>query len=180
MYQHDLYPLTLATDGEVLTWNAAFGLAESLEWLPGGETSPWLTLAARLQQALGPQYAGVPLASFTTLAPGVSRSVFGDLTVDANLSPSDWNGIAADGFAARTADGSVTAHTYPGGHWVITQRDGAATIVRQPVGGDFAVTVPVAATSVVALPSGRSVPFTRTGSTSSFTYSAGVEAYRVS
>jgi hypothetical protein len=74
----------------------------------------------------------------------------------------------------------VTVHAYPGGHWVITERDGAATVVRQPVGGDYPVTVSTAAASVVELPSGRSVPFARTGATTTFTYRAGVDSYRVS
>jgi hypothetical protein len=180
MYEHDLYPNTFATDGEVLAWNAAFGLVESLEWQPGWEASPWFALAARLQEDLGPSYVGRRLLGYTTLAPGVVRSDFGGLVVDANLSGADWNGIAAHGFAARTSDGAVTVHAYPGGHWVLTEAAGPATIVRQPVGGDYAVTVPVGAGSVVELPSGRSVPFTRAGATTTFTYRAGVDAYRVS
>ena len=180
MYQHDLYPETLAADGEVLAWNAAFGLVESLEWRPGWQTDPWFRLAARLQQDLGPSYVGRALQRFTTLAPGVTRSDFGGVVVDANLSGSDWNGIAAHGFAAQTRDGAVTVRAYPGGHWVITEREGAATIVRQPVGGDFEVAVPVAAARVVELPSGREAPFTRAGTATTFTYRAGVDAYRVS
>jgi hypothetical protein len=179
MYQHDLYPGTVAADGEVLTWNAAFGLVETLEWRPGWEADPWFRLATRLQQDLGPSYVGRTLQRYTALAPGVTRSDFGDVVVDANLSGADWNGIAAHGFAAHTSDGAVTVHAYPGGHWVITERSGAATIVRQPVGGDFSVTVPAAATSVVELPSGRSVPFTRSAAGTTFTYSAGVDSYRL-
>jgi hypothetical protein len=179
MYQHDLYPGTLAVDGEVLTWNAAFGLIESLEWRPGWEADPWFRLAARLQQDLGPSYVGRPLQRFAALAPGVTRSDFGDVVVDANLSGADWNGIAARGFAAQTRDGAVTVHAYPGGHWVIAERDATGTIVRQPVGGDFGVSVPVAAARVVELASGRDVPFTVSGSTTTFTYRTGVDAYRV-
>jgi hypothetical protein len=177
MYQHDLYPLTMAIDGDVLAWNAAFGLMESYEWRPGEETNPWFALVADIQQALGPLQAGVPLSSFTQLAPGVTRSVFGGLTVDANLSAQPYGGIAAHGFRAR-GDG-VSVQAYPGGHWVITQQSGTATIVRQPVGGTFAVTVPVPATRVAALPSGQSVPFTRTGGTTTFTYAEGTSAYRL-
>jgi Domain of unknown function (DUF6259) len=174
MYQHDLYDLSLAIDGEVLTWNAAFGLAESYEWKLGNEQSPWLVLAARLQQALGPHSAGVPLASYTTLAPGVTRSVFGDLTVDANVSSDPYEGIDADGFHASTADGSVDVRTYPGGHWVIDDHG----VVRQPVGGTLQVTVPGTATRVVAA-DGSSVPFSTAGGATTFTYVSGVESYRV-
>lgn len=174
MYQHDLYDLSLAIDGEVLTWNAAFGLVESYEWKLGNEQSPWLVLAARLQEALGPHYAGVPLARYTTLAPSVTRSVFGDLTVDANLSQAPYDGIDADGFHAFTTDGAVDVRTYPGGHWVIDDHG----VVRQPVGGTVQATVPGTAIRVEDS-SGRSVPFTASGGTTTFTYVGGVEFYRV-
>lgn len=177
MYQHDLYPGTFAMDGEVLTWNAAFGLVESVEWQPGNETSPGLVLAARLQEVLGPHFAGVPLASFTDLAPGVTRSVFGDLNVVANLSAQPYDGIAADGFRAQAP--GVTVQAYPGGHWLIERQSGNATIVEQPVGGDFSVTVPGAASRVVAMPDGTPVRFTSTAGGTTFTYTAGVASYRV-
>ena len=177
MYQHDLYPLTFAIDGEVLTWNAAFGLVESAEWHPGDEADPWLRLAARLQEVLGPHDVGVPLASFTSLARGVTRSVFGDLTVVANLSSQTYDGIAADGFRAQAP--GVLVQAYPGGHWVITQRSGSATLVEQPVGGDFRVTVPGTASRVVATPGGASVPFAQDARGVTFTYAAGVQSYRV-
>jgi len=167
----------MAMDGEVLTWNAAFGLVESVEWHPGNESDPWLRLAARLQEVLGPHFAGVPLASFTDLASGVTRSVFGDLTVVANLSAQPYDGIDADGFRAQAP--GVTVQTYPGGHWVLMTQSGNATIVEQPVGGDVDVTVPGSASRVVALPGGAPVPFTRDARGTTFTYAAGVPSYRV-
>ena len=174
MYQHDLYDLSFAIDGEVLTWNAAFGLVESYEWKLGNEQSPWLVLAARLQQALGAHYAGVPLATYTSLAPGVTRSVFGDLTVDANLSAGTYEGIAAGGFHAHTADGSVDVRAYPGEHWVIADHG----VVRQPVGGTLQVTVPGTAARVEDA-SGQAVAFTTAAGTTTFTYTAGTAFYRV-
>jgi hypothetical protein len=174
MYQHDLYPLTMAADADVLTWNAAFGLVESVEWRPGNETSPWLVLAARLQKDLGPHYAGVALTSFATLAPGVTRSVFGDLTVVANRSEAVYDGIEPHGFRA-TASG-VTVQAYPGDHWLVDEKSGSVTTVRQPVGGDFTVTVPG---SSVTTSTGASVPFTASGGKVTFTYVAGTEAYLV-
>jgi Domain of unknown function (DUF6259) len=167
MYQHDLYDRSLTIDGEIVAFNLAFGLVNSFEWRIGEERNPWLLLAARLQQDFGPFYAGVPLASFTTPSPGVTRSVFGQLTVEAN--------IAAGTFTA-TAPG-VTATGYPGGHYVIVEENG--TVVRQPVGGDFAVSVPGTAARVVELPSQREVPFTVSGGNVTFTYRAGVDAYRI-
>ena len=126
---------------------------------------------------LGPHYVGVPLASFDDLAPGVTRSVFGDLTVVANRSPQPYQGIDVDGFQAQAP--GVTVRTYPGGHWVIETKTGNATVVEQPVGGDVAVTVPGTASRVVALPSGTPVPFTPSAGGTTFTYAAGVQSYRV-
>ena len=177
MYQHDLYPSTMAIDGDVLAWNAAFGLVESFEWRPGNERDPWLVLAADLQRALGPHDAGVPLGRFTVLAPGVTRSVYGELTVDANLSAAEYDGIAAHGFRAH--GGGVDVQAYPGGHWVLEEREGDTTVVRQPVGGKFAVTVPGTATRVTALPGGTPVPFAVAAGRTTFTYAAGTDAYRV-
>jgi hypothetical protein len=188
MYQHDLYPLTMAIDGEVMTWNMAFGLVNSFEWQLGDEQDPWLELADRLQQDFGPHYAGVPLASFVQLAPGVTRSVFGDLTVEANLSPQTYDGIASDGFLARTADGSLTAQALPGGHWLIIERGAGATTVRQPVGGDLTVTIDASASRVVALGGDGSalgsIPFTSAGGRTTFLYAQAsggsrVAAYRL-
>ena len=53
---------------------------------------------------------------------------------------------------------------------------GGTTLVRQAVGGDFSLTV--AGTSVTTS-AGAPVPFTRSGSTVTFTYAAGVDAYTV-
>ena len=174
MYQHDLYPLTMAADAAVLTWNAAFGLAESVEWRPGNEADPWLVLAARLQEALGPHVAGVPLGSYAELAPGVTRSVFGDLTVLANRSAATYDGIEANGF--RAAAPGLTVQAYPGEHWLIEEREGDATVVRQPVGGDFAVSLPGTRVTTV---SGAPVPFTPSGANVTFTYRAGADGYLV-
>jgi hypothetical protein len=171
MYQHDLYPLTMAIDGEVVTWNLAFGLVQSVEWHLGQERDPWLQLAARLQEDLGALEAGVPLSSFTQVAPGVTKSVFGDVTVTANLSHQPYDGIDADGVLA-TAPG-VAVHTYPGGHWVIVEN---GSVVRQPVGGDITLTLPG---SSVTTADGRPVPFTAAGGSVTFTYREGVDAYSV-
>src|SRR3569833_2293942 len=107
MYQHDLYPLSMAIDGEVLAWNLAYGIVSSYEWQLGDETDPWLVLAALVQRDFGPHYAGVPLASYTELAPGVTRSVFGDLTVTANLSKQVYDGIVAVGVLVFVSVGSL-------------------------------------------------------------------------
>jgi hypothetical protein len=176
MYQHDLFPLTMAIDGEVVTWNLAFGLMQSVEWHLGQEHDPWLQLAARLQSDFGPLYAGVPLSSFTQLAPGVTKSVYGKLTVIANLSAQPYDGIDADGVKATVPDGSLSLQTYPGGHWVIEERQGSVTTVRQPVGGDIYLSVE--GRSVTTL-DGRPVPSVGLDGALSFTYSAGADGYIV-
>jgi hypothetical protein len=192
MYEHDLFDGTLATDGEVLTWNMAFGLVSSFEWTLGDEHDPWLALAARLQQDFGPHYAGVPISRYTVLALGVARSVFGDLTVLSNLGPATYDGIPTNGFRATTADGSLVAGAYdglpftPGVHWLIEERDASGLTVRQPVGPDTSVTVPGA--QVVALAEDgsviRAVPGTVSGANVTFDYNrmlddVAVSAYRV-
>jgi hypothetical protein len=157
MYEHDLYPGTMAADPEVLLWNAAFGFVESYEW--AGDASigdPWLELVSRLQQALGPHYAGVALSTYRTVAPNVTDSVFGDLDVLANWSAvepyeTDGSGLAPQGFFARSHDGAVEAGAFsgsfdgvaltPGTHYLIVERRGAVTTVRQPVGADTDVAV---------------------------------------
>jgi hypothetical protein len=104
----------------------------------------------------------------------VTRSVFGDLTVVANRSEAVYDGIEPHGFRATAGD--VTAQAYPGEHWLIEERSGGTTTVRQPVGGDFTVTVPG---SSVTTSTGTSVPFTAASGKVTFTYTAGVDAYVV-
>jgi hypothetical protein len=152
LYEHDLYDGTMAVDSEVLAWNMAFGLVSSYSWdaLGPGE-NPWLDLVALLQRDLGPHYAGVPLAAYRDLAPGVVESTFGDLDVVASLGaastyPVDGSGVAPHGFLARTRDGSLVAGALsgtfdgvalsPGTHDVVVERTPASVTVRQPVGPD--------------------------------------------
>jgi hypothetical protein len=176
MYQHDLYPLTMAIDGEVLTWNLAYGLVSSFEWQFGDEADPWLALASLVQRDFGPHYAGVALSSYTEVAPGVTKSVFGDLTVTANLSQSAYDGIDAHGVKATVPDGSLSLQTYPGGHWVVAERQGTVTTVRQPVGGD--VTLSFVGRSVTTL-AGDPVPAVSQDNGVTFTYRAGAPGYIV-
>jgi len=174
MYQHDLYPLTMAIDGEVLAWNLAYGLVSSFELQLGDESDPWLALAALVQRDFGPHYAGVPLSSYVQLAPGVTKSVFGDLTVTANLSKQPYQGIDADGVKASVPDGSLSLQTYPGGHWVVAERQGTVTTVREPVGGD--VTLSFVGKSVTTL-AGDPVPSVGQDNGITFTYRAGAPGY---
>ena len=122
-YQHDLYPGTMTTDAEVLTWNEAFGFMLSYDWRDEDKTleSEWLGTVGRIQQQLGPYYAGKPLTAFRELAPNVTETDFGDYSVIANWSqtaPFDIDGrrVAPLGFMSRTRDGRVLAGTF-GATW---------------------------------------------------------------
>jgi hypothetical protein len=123
MYQHDLYPGTFTFDPEVLLFNIAFGIVLSTKW--DGASSldnPWLSLAGRVQRALGPHYAGQALTRYRDLAKGVTESRFGDdYTVIANWNPSmpyevDGYQVAPLGFLARDGAGRVLAGTF-GDRW---------------------------------------------------------------
>ena len=158
LYQHDLYTGTFAHDPEVLTWNLAFGYLFSSKWeaeeRAGG--SSWLELAASLQRALGPLYAGRPLVAYRRLAGGVTESDFGTVTVLANRNgdrpfASGGDAIAPHGFRARTRDGRLVAGAYqgtfggaplsPGTHYLLVRRDTTAVTVQQLRGADTDVTV---------------------------------------
>jgi hypothetical protein len=157
MYQHDLYDGTMATDGEVLTWNLAFGMINSYSWdalAPNG--NPWLDLVARLQRDFGPHYVGIRLSAYTNLAPDVNESTYGDLSVIAvrdatrGYSAAGYD-VAPGGFLARTAANDLLAGAFegsfdgaslsPGVHYVIVERAAASVIVRQPVGADSDIAV---------------------------------------
>ena len=145
MYQHDLYDATMAIDREVLTWNLAFGMIASYSW-DTAEPS-WLGFVAHLQRTLGPHYAGVPLARYRSLAPAVTESTFGDLTVIANRDASntfavDGYDIAPNGFLARTPEVVAGALSDASGvHYVLAERRPGAVTVRQPIGADTSVSI---------------------------------------
>jgi hypothetical protein len=158
LYQHDLYPGTMASDVEVLTWNMAFGLISSYSWEEALDSidSPWLELVGRLQRTVGPHYAGVRLTSYRRLARDVTESTFGDLVVVANWDSAAGHvtgsyEIAPNGFVARTADDRLLAGAFEetfgglglstGTHYLIVERDESNVTVRQPLGADTNVAV---------------------------------------
>jgi hypothetical protein len=157
MYQHDLYDGTMATDGEVLTWNMAFGMISSYSWdALGPNANPWLDLVARLQRDFGPHYVGIPLSAYKNLAPDVNESTYGDLSVVASRDATQGYSsagydVAPGGFFARTATNDLLAGAFegsfdgaplsPGLHYVIVERDAASVTVRQPVGADSDIAI---------------------------------------
>jgi hypothetical protein len=118
----------------------------SVSWSGGG---PWLELASQLQRVLGPHYVGVPLTSYRDVADGMTESVFGDLTVEANWTDAVHDGIAPHGFRASAP--GVVAGVFAGTHYLIFERDATGVTVRQPVGADTDVTVDLPAGNVTAL-----------------------------
>lgn len=158
MYQHDLYEGTMTADPEVLAWNALFGFQLSYAWDGSARTldSPWLDVVGAFQQALGPRTAGLPLAGWRELAPGVREAVYGDVTVTASLGGQEGfavngYGIPADGFLARARDGSLVAGVFTGSfagrplsegtHFLVVERDAGGVTVRQPLGSDTELAV---------------------------------------
>jgi hypothetical protein len=150
MYQHDLYDGTMATDGEVLTWNMAFGMINSYNWdALGPAANPWLDLVARLQRDFGPLYVGVQLSGYKNLAQDVNESTYGDLSVIANrdaahgysfagydVAPGGFYAVAKD-LSAGAFEGSFGGVPLSAGvHYVIVERAAASVTVRQPVGAD--------------------------------------------
>ena len=160
-YQHDLFDQTMTTDLGVLTFNIAFGFMLSYEWSGWTDTldSPWLGLVGGFQRALGPYYAGKPLTTYTTIAPSVTQTTFGDLSVVANWNPAAGyddagNGLAPHGFSASVPDRVVAgafagtfegAELTPGTHYLLIQNDGGGVTVQQPVGDDTPLSVEVPA-----------------------------------
>ena len=157
MYQHDLYDGTMATDGEVLTWNMAFGMINSYSWdAISPNANPWLDLVARLQRDFGPHYVGIPLSNYESLAPDVNESTYGDLSVIASRDATRGYSVAGydvapGGFFARTAANDLLAGAFEGSfdgvplsagvHYVIVERGVAGVTVSQPVGADSDVAV---------------------------------------
>ncbi|HSF61963.1 MAG TPA: DUF6259 domain-containing protein [Gaiellaceae bacterium] len=157
-YQHDLYDGTMTHDGEVLTWNMAFGLVSSYSWNDWIDSlrSPWLGLVGDLQRLLGPHYAGVRLTGYRNVERGVTESTFGDLVVlaswDATAAhPIGRYGIAPSGFLARTRDDRILAGAFEGTfdgvrlsegvHYLILERDESSVTVRQPLGADTEIAI---------------------------------------
>jgi hypothetical protein len=170
LYQHDLYEPTMTADPEALTWSLAFGFMLSYDWnaLTDSLAGPWLDVAASFQRTLGPLYAGQPLTSFATIAPGVTRTSFGSYSVLANWSTTDPYGAGADevapgGFLAQGADGAVRAGAFSrvfsgaplsaGTHYLVVERTPTSVAVHQPLGDatELSIELPAAWTPGSAL-----------------------------
>ena len=155
LYQHDLDEGVTTDADEVITWDLAFG--DMLYYLWQRLNTPRGNLGSALQNAVGPYHAGQTLDNFTYLAPLVTASSFGALTVIANWQTSaytiDGDGILPGGYLARTSDGVLVAGSFTGTlngvalsqgeHHIIIQLISGKLVVRQPVGADTDVAVPL-------------------------------------
>ena len=181
MFQHDLAEQTMTTDPATLTFNVAHGFMLSYIWDGPRDTlsSPWLDVVASYQHALGPYYAGQPLQSWTSPAPGVTQTSWPNMTVlanwnDARTQAVDGYGIAPEGFLARSRDGTVVAGSFngtfdgvalaPGVHHLLVTRNGSTVTVHQPLGPDTSVSVRLPSAGAVRVtatrPDGTTVPVT--------------------
>ena len=158
MYQHDLYDGTMARDGEVLTWNMAFGLINSYSWdALGARRQPVARPRCALCSATSARTtSGVPLSGYKNLAPDVNESTYGDLSVVANRDAIRGYSVAGYDVAPRrilranrgerSARGSVRrllrrGPLSAGVHYVIVERAAASVTVSQPVGADSDIAV---------------------------------------
>ena len=90
-YHHDLGGFVRNRRDLSITLAMGYGLSW---WTRTEGPSPaerdWIERLCRVQAAVGPRCAGLPLAEFDYLAPEVIRSRWGDLEIVANLTAETW------------------------------------------------------------------------------------------
>lgn len=160
-YHHDLDHSVLNPGLEVLTWDCAFGVMGGYLWPgPHGSKPEWIATVNAFQPAVLARLAGRQLTSYRELAPDVTESSFGELSTVAN-----WNAdrpyemgryaVAPSGCLIRSTDGNLLAGVFvnqfngesltEGLHYLVVERRGEAFDVRQPVGNNTSLSVPVPA-----------------------------------
>ena len=154
-YQHDLAPETMTHDKQTLTWNLAMGYMLSYDLATGGLSGPWLTGVSAFQTHVLARYAREPITSFDDLGPDVTRTTFETVSVVANWDHENSYTLAGhtlppQGVVVTSTDGSVTAGVFTayngaalsaGDHYLIEERDGGVTTIRQPMGSDTALLI---------------------------------------
>ena len=146
---------------EVLTWNCAFGVMAGYLWPEMHGLRPeWIAIVNAFQPAVLSRLAGRVLSGYRELAPEVTESAFGDMTTVANWNADQQydNGtqtIAPSGCLVSKTDGNLLAGVFvnrvnreplsEGPHYLVVERKGEAYEIRQPVGTDTALAVPVPA-----------------------------------
>lgn len=159
-YQHDLALETFSDSKANITWNLAMGynMGDDLRLTEGSvHANPWLRLNGELQDHLLADYASERVVDFVTLAPTVTQTFFQTVSVVANWdtgSSYSYGGhtLAAYGVFIQDASGRLTAgiltayngHTLTSGDHYLIIRQGLDRIsVRQPMGSDTSLTLPL-------------------------------------
>jgi len=199
LYQHDLAHETMTDNKPVLTFNMSYGYMLSYNWMSADLTpanTPWFDIALSFQEAVASQYAGKQITSFSQPGPGLTQTGYDHLSVLANWDtaatyPTQGYEIAPQGFLAIDSDNSLLAGIFSGQfngqalsageHYLIVRRSDRTVYVRQPLGEDTQLWVPlpknwqagerlvVGAYTHLGKYLGE-VPYTLNGSTVSFRY----------
>lgn len=103
LFQHDLAAETMTDDKEMLRWNAAMGYNLSADLFHGTD-NPWVDLVGVFQKYVLAPYGDALVLGYTDVAPGVTRTDFGEYTVLANWS-------SEQGYETATANAPDTAAT---------------------------------------------------------------------
>lgn len=161
-YQHDLALETFSDNKANITWNLAMGynLGDDLRLTEGNiHDHPWLKLNGELQDHLLADYASERITNFAYLTSSVTRTDFQKFFVIANWDNQNtytFNGntIGWLGAMIQNLDGSETAGILSGfngqplsagDHYLIIKSSPIEIIIRQPMGSDTSLTVPLPA-----------------------------------
>jgi hypothetical protein len=160
-YQHDLDLTTFSDTKYNLMWNLAMGynLGDDLRLTEGDvHANPWLKLNGELQDHLLADYAGERVTDFNYLVPDISETRFQTVSVLANWTSSGYyttpeghtlppNGWLVKGDGGRLAAGLLSAFNgqalSAGDHTLIVKRGLNTISVRQPMGGDTSLSLPL-------------------------------------
>lgn len=159
-YQHDLALETFSDNKANITWNLAMGynLGDDLRLTEGAVHShPWLKLNGELQDHLLADYASERITNFVYLTPSVTRTDFQKFFVIANWDSQNTYTVGGStlgwlGALIQNQDGSEIAGILSGfngqplssgDHYLIIKSSPIEIIIRQPLGSDTTLSVPL-------------------------------------
>ena len=160
-YQHNLAPETFTLNKATLAWNLALGYMLSYDLkaseFGGGVDSPWLRVVSDFQREVLAHYAQERMLGYTNIQDQVTQTQFEETTVTTNWDATkpyplpDYT-LAPSGFVVTTTNNSLIAgiftryHGAPlstGDHYLIETRTATALLLRQSMGEDTDVTLPL-------------------------------------
>lgn len=160
-YQHNLAPETFTFDKVTLAWNLALGYMLSYDLksskFGGGVDSPWLRVVSDFQREVLARYADERMLGYTNIRDQVTQTAFEQTTVTTNWDATnpyplpDYT-LAPSGFVVTTTDHSLIAGIFThyhgarlsaGDHYLIETRTATALVLRQSMGTDTELTVPL-------------------------------------